>query len=104
HSFEAVVFSYVLHHAQDVGSIFSEVRRVLREDGLVIIYEDIPATSWDRFICGIHNQRWRGRTGECTFRNEAEWRKIFAAAGFEIVQQQTLSRWRNLAHPVLREL
>ena len=104
HSFEAVLFCYVLHHAQDVAAIFRELNRVLRADGLVVVYEDIPATWWDCFICGIHNRQWRGRTGECTFRSENEWRKTFQAAGFEIIQQRTLSRWRNFAHPVSRRL
>lgn len=101
-SFEAVLFCYVLHHAQDVSALLSEVRRLLRDDGVVVVYEDIPATRWDRFICGIHNRKWRGRTGECTFRSETEWRERFEAAGFELVQQRTLSRWRNLVHPVQR--
>jgi SAM-dependent methyltransferase len=103
HSFEAALFCYVLHHAQDIDTIFGELRRVLRDDGLVVVYEDIPATAWDRFVCGIHNRQWRGRTGECTFRNQDEWRKTFQVAGFEIIQQRTLSRWRNLAHPVRRQ-
>ncbi len=103
HSFEAVLFCYVLHHAQDVDAIFSEVRRVLRPDGLVIVYEDIPATSWDGLICGVHNRQWRRRTGQCTFRSEAEWRETFQEAGFEIVQARSLSRWRNFAHPVRRQ-
>jgi ubiquinone/menaquinone biosynthesis C-methylase UbiE len=102
HSFEAVLFCYVLHHAQDVGAILGELRRVLKDDGMVVVYEDIPETWWDRFFCGIHNRQWRGRTGECTFRGETEWREIFQAAGFEIVQERSLSRWRNLAHPVRR--
>ena len=102
-SFEAVLFCYVLHHAQDLDSILSEVKRVLRDDGLVVVYEDLPATWWDRFVCGIHNRQWQGRTGKCRFRNEDEWRKTFQTAGFEIVQQRALSRWRNLAHPVRRE-
>jgi len=103
-SFEAVLFCYVLHHAQDLNSILSELKRVLRDDGLVVVYEDLPATWWDRFVCGIHNRQWQGRTGKCTFRNEAEWRETFQAAGFEIIQERSLSRWRNLAHPVRREL
>jgi hypothetical protein len=75
---------------------------VLRADGLVVVYEDIPKTWWDRFVCGIHNRKWRRRTGKCIFRSEAEWRETFQAAGFEIVEERTLSRWRNLAHPVRR--
>ncbi|HEX3280070.1 MAG TPA: class I SAM-dependent methyltransferase [Pyrinomonadaceae bacterium] len=101
-SFEAVLFCYVLHHAQDVATILSELKRVLRDDGLVVIYEDIPATWWDRLFCEIHNRQWRGRTGKCTFRGDANWREMFEAAGFEIVQERSLSRWRNLAHPVQR--
>ena len=103
-SFEVVLFCYVLHHAQDVAAIFSELGRVLRADGLVVVYEDIPATWWDRLICDIHNRQWRHRTGECAFRSEGEWRETFQAAGFEVLQQRTLSRWRNLAHPVQRQL
>ncbi|HBB86912.1 MAG TPA: hypothetical protein DC047_04795 [Blastocatellia bacterium] len=103
-SFEAVLFCYVLHHAQDIDAILSELKRVLKADGLVVVYEDIPATGWDRFLCSVHNRQWRGRTGQCTFRGEAEWRDTFQAAGFEIVQQRSLSRWRNFAHPVRRQL
>lgn len=103
-SFETVLFCYVLHHAQDLNAILNEVRRVLRDHGSVVVYEDIPATWWDRLICGIHNRKWRRRTGQCTFKTESEWRKTLAAAGFEIMQARTLSRWRNLAHPVSRRL
>lgn len=102
-SFEAVLFCYVLHHAQEVETILKELKRVLKDDGLVVVYEDNPATWWDRFLCGVHNRQWRGRTGECTFRAEAEWRETFQAAGFEIMQQRLLSRWRNFAHPVQRQ-
>ena len=102
-TFEAALFCYVLHHAQDIDTIFGELRLVLRSDGLVVVYEDIPATVWDRFVCGIHNLQWRGRTGECTFRDENGWRKAFQAAGFEVIQERQLSRWRNLAHPVRRQ-
>lgn len=103
HSFVAIRFCYVLHHTQDLNAIFSEVKRVLRDDGLVVVYEDIPATWCDRILCSVHNRQWRGRTGECTFRTEAEWLATFQAAGFEIIQQRTLSRWRNFAHPVRRK-
>jgi SAM-dependent methyltransferase len=102
-SFEAVLFCYVLHHAQDVTAILRELKRVLKDDGSVVVYEDLPATWWDRLLCDVHNRQWRGRTGECTFRGEAEWRDTFQAAGFEIVQERALSRWRNLAHPVRRK-
>jgi SAM-dependent methyltransferase len=102
-SFDAVLLCYVLHHAQEVPVVLDEVRRVLREGGLAIIYEDIPARLWDKGVCWIHNQQWRGRTGPCTFRSDDQWRAVFDSMGFEIVNARSLSRWRNLTHPVSRK-
>ena len=103
-SFDCVLLCYVLHHAQQLNALLSELRRVLTKGGLVVVYEDMPQRWWDRLVCGIHNRKWRGRTGPCTFRVEAEWRSVFEVAGFEIVKERELSRWRNLAHPVARRL
>jgi ubiquinone/menaquinone biosynthesis C-methylase UbiE len=102
-SFDAVLLCYVLHHAQDVTVVLKEVRRVLRTGALAVIYEDIPLTFWDKGVCWIHNQQWRKRTGPCIFRREAEWRALFNSMGFEIVNARSLSRWRNLTHPVSRK-
>jgi SAM-dependent methyltransferase len=101
-SFDAVLLCYVLHHAQDVGVVVSEMRRALRQGGRAVIYEDIPQTLMDRAVCWIHNLQWRHRTGPCTFRREPEWRALFESCGFEIVAERNLSRWRNLTHPVCR--
>ena len=101
-SLDAVLFCYVLHHAQDISTILSEVRRVLRTGGRVAVYEDIPETWWDRIVCSIHNRKWRGRTGPCHFQTEDGWRRLFESEGFEVIRTRSLSRWRNLAHPVSR--
>lgn len=101
-SFDAVLLCYVLHHAQDARLVLNEVNRVLRDGGLAIIYEDIPSIWWDRAVCWTHDRQWRGRTGPCTFRVAHDWRQTFNLAGFEIVKERPLSRWRNLAHPVSR--
>lgn len=101
-SFDAVLLCYVLHHAQEVSVVLDEVHRVLREGGLAIIYEDLPARLWDKGVCWIHNQQWRGRTGPCTFRSDDQWRTLFTSMEFEMVNARSLSRWRNLTHPVSR--
>lgn len=101
-SLDAVLFCYVLHHAQDLSTLLSEVRRVLRAGGQVAVYEDIPESWWDRIVCSIHDRKWRGRTGPCSFQTEDGWRRLFESAGFEVVNTRSLSRWRNLAHPVSR--
>lgn len=101
-SLDAVLFCYVLHHAQDIELLLSEVRRVLCEGGQVIVYEDNPEKWWDRIVCSLHDRQWRGRSGPCIFNTEAGWRTVFEAAGFEITRSRSLSRGRNLAHPVSR--
>jgi SAM-dependent methyltransferase len=103
-SFDVALRCYVLHHAQDVSVVLTEVRRVLRDGGLAVIYEDIPETWWDKGVCWIHNQQWRGRTGPCKFRLASEWEALFNSFGYELVSERTLSRARNLTHPVSRRL
>ncbi|HWS89939.1 MAG TPA: class I SAM-dependent methyltransferase [Pyrinomonadaceae bacterium] len=103
-AFDAVLLCYVLHHTQDQLAFMREVRRVLRDGGLAIVYEDIPEAAWDAAACRAHDRAWRSRTGPCTFRLWEEWRRVFNSAGFEVVSVRRLSRWRNLTHPVRRGL
>ena len=103
-SFDAVLLCYVLHHAQDQPAFLREVRRVLRDGGLVVVYEDIPEAALDAAACRAHDRAWRSRTGPCTFRLWEEWRRVFASSGFEVLSVRRLSRWRNLTHPVRRGL
>ncbi|MFN2579337.1 MAG: class I SAM-dependent methyltransferase [Pyrinomonadaceae bacterium] len=102
-SVDVVLLCYVLHHAQDVRVILKEAGRVLRANGLALVYEDIPQTWWDKGVCWVHNRQWKQRTGSCTFRQESEWGTLFKAFGFEIVSERSLSRWRNCTHPVRRK-
>lgn len=101
-AYDGVVLAYVLHHAQDTRAMLKEIKRVLRPGGLAVIYEDIPDTLWDRFVCWTHDLKWRTRTGACTFHDEGEWRSIFEGAGFEVTHERQLARMRNLTHPVCR--
>ena len=101
-SVDTVLLCYVLHHVQDVSVLLADVKRVLRPNGLAVIYEDIPKTPWDRFICWTHNLQWQRRAGVCTFRKESEWRSLFESSAFEVVQTRQLARLRNLTHPVCR--
>lgn len=101
-SADAALLCYVLHHVINVSALLREVKRILRPNGLVVIYEDIPRTLWDRFVCWTHDVKWRRRTGVCTFRDEVAWPHVFDDAGFEIIRERQLSRLRNLTHPVCR--
>ena len=101
-SVDAVLLCYVLHHAQDLSVVLNELRRVLSPGGRAVVYEDIPSAWWDRVVCWMHNLKWRKRTGPCTFHSSDEWGAVFRSAGFEVITERPLSRWRNFAHPVQR--
>jgi hypothetical protein len=99
-----VLLCYVLHHAQDARLVLDEASRALRQGGLAVVYEDIPRDKLDRAICWFHNRQWQRKTGPCTFLTEQCWRESFVDAGFQVVSERSLSRWRNFAHPVSRRL
>ena len=102
-SFNAVLLCYVLHHAQDARLVLNEVSRILTDNGLAVIYEDIPGGWWDRVVCWVHNRQWHKRTGPCTFRMGDDWQLVFHSVGFDVIKEKQLSRWRNLFHPVSRK-
>jgi SAM-dependent methyltransferase len=102
--FDAVLFCYVLHHAGDARALLEEARRVLPPGGRVVIYEDLPLTWFDRFLCRRHERAWMSRSGPCTFLREGEWIELFASVGFRVVSSRRLSRLRDPSHPVARAL
>jgi ubiquinone/menaquinone biosynthesis C-methylase UbiE len=100
-SFDAVIFSFVLHHARNIAGLLAEARRVLRPDGCIVIYEDIPERWHDRALCLWHDRQWRSRTGPCTFLCFDNWIDLFESLGLSVAQRWRLSRLRNPIHPVL---
>ncbi|HKP61514.1 MAG TPA: class I SAM-dependent methyltransferase [Polyangiales bacterium] len=100
-SFDAVIFSFVLHHAPNIAGLLAEARRVLRPDGRIVIYEDIPERWHDRALCLWHEQQWSSRTGPCTFLRVDNWVDLFESLGLRVTQRFQLSRLRNPIHPVL---
>ena len=99
--FDAVIFSFVLHHSQSIASLLREARRILRPSGRIVVFEDIPERWHDRVLCLWHEQRWRARTGPCTFLRSESWLDLFEALGLRVTQHSRLSRLRNPIHPVL---
>jgi len=102
-AFDVVLLCYVLHHAQEARLVLDEVSRVLTSPGTVVVYEDIPATTWDRIVCSIHSRSWERKTGSCTFHSQYSWRRMSERSGFDVKVERQLSRWRNIGHPVTHQ-
>ncbi len=101
-SFDAAICTFVLHHSQDAPSLLKEMHRLVRPGGALVVYEDLPTTSWDRLVCRLHDRRWRSRTGPCHFRAAREWAALCTDTGFALRSHTTLSRFRDFTHPVQR--
>lgn len=101
-SFDAAICTFVLHHSQDAPGLLREMHRVVRPGGTLILYEDLPTTSWDRLFCRLHDRRWRARTGPCHFRSAHEWTSLCTDTGFAPRSQTVISRFRDFTHPVQR--
>jgi ubiquinone/menaquinone biosynthesis C-methylase UbiE len=99
-AFDAVVFSFVLHHSQHMARLLCEARRVLRAGGRIVVYEDIPERWHDRALCVWHERRWIARTGPCTFLRVDAWVDLFEALELHVLECCALPRLRNLIHPV----
>jgi SAM-dependent methyltransferase len=99
--FDAVLFSFVLHHSQNIAGLLAEARRVLHANGRIVVYEDIPESWHDRVLCSWHDYKWRARTGPCTFLRVDSWIDLFQALGLRVAKRWSLSRSRNPVHPVL---
>jgi SAM-dependent methyltransferase len=80
---------YVLHHAVDDQPLLDEARRVLRDDGCLLIAEDSVDGLWNRVLTvGFHIWLWLVTRMSCDgrFRTTGEWRKRLHATGFEVVE------------------
>lgn len=102
--FDAVLLSFVLHHAPNIAGLLVEARRVLRASGRILVFEDIPERWHDRLLCQFHDYRWRSRTGPCTFLGVRTWGDLFESLGFRVTLGRALPRLRNPLHPVLGQL
>ncbi len=58
-SCDVLLFLYVLHHAADDQPLLDEARRVLRDDGCLLIAEDSVDGVWNRVLTvGFHVWLW----------------------------------------------
>lgn len=111
-SYDVILFLYVLHHAADDQPLLDEARRVLRDDGCLLIAEDSVDGLWNRILTvGFHIWLWLVTRMGCDgkFRTTDQWHRRFHAAGFEVAEKIVLGHhlgrflWPNNILFVLRK-
>jgi ubiquinone/menaquinone biosynthesis C-methylase UbiE len=87
-SFEQVVTRLSLHHFAEAGAVLSEVRRVLRKKGLLVVADVLSSEIPEESV--LHNalEQLRDPTHVRMF-SRSELLKVIDAAGFEILQEDS---------------
>jgi SAM-dependent methyltransferase len=88
-SVDCVLLAFVLHHVKHFRALMKEVRRVTKR--YVVLAEDMPASSWERFFTGLHSGSDWGSCEEC-FLTHDEWLAAWRAEGFRVRSDIPLPR------------
>jgi SAM-dependent methyltransferase len=99
-SFDTVLISYVLHHAEDPNALLMEAKRVCRDK--IVIFEDLPEGFISGIICKIHGiffDKIFGNPSKTSFKKEEDWRRIFNELELNIIFKK-----RRHNFPVKKEL
>lgn len=90
-SVDSVLLAYVMCTVTDVDAALSEVRRVLRPDGVVCVMEHVRAAegTWLRTSQRLVRPWWSRLTGGC--HADRDTRSALAAAGFDVTQLRDIT-------------
>ena len=105
--FDVTICNYVLHHIPHYTNILKELQRVTKR--LLIITEDTPVYSFDKFLCSIHAHSEWGKCNKC-FLSTKEWVQLFKRMNIGIEKQHNISRFNfpfavyPIIYPVPRTL
>jgi len=90
-TFDTVLLVFVLHHSDNILNLLQEAKRVLRQQGSIIIFEDIYG-NWAQHLIALVmdfflNLPYRVKT-PFTFKRESEWIMIFKQLDLEIKHKE----------------
>ena len=102
--FDAVLISFVLHHAKNPLSLLKEAKRVGK---ILILFEDVPENFLQKVFCWIHFLSWNlffGKTEKFFFLNTKEWREIFKNLSLELAVEKEIKFKYHFLHPVKKKM
>lgn len=102
HSFDTVLISYVLHHAEDPSQLLEEAKRVSKNK--IIIYEDLKEKGLAGLGCWLHKTTYKIsvplQKNPMGFHNEKEWEELFNQIGLKIIFKKNLETKLAWLYPV----
>ncbi len=103
-TFSVVLSCFVLHHSQNPEKLINEMTRVSKS--IVLIFEDIPITIFDRLLLKLHNlySIIKYKSGKLEFHNIEQWEKIFKQNRLRLYRIIKIQKSRQLWNPVSRRL
>jgi acyl transferase domain-containing protein/acyl carrier protein/short-subunit dehydrogenase/ubiquinone/menaquinone biosynthesis C-methylase UbiE len=85
-TFDTVIAANVLHATADLGRVLTELRRLLRPDGLLVVTELIAAQDYGTLVFGLTEGWWKSadasRIAHSPVIDAAGWERRLAQAGF----------------------
>jgi len=87
--FDVVICSFVLHHIPHYKYTLTELRRITKK--YILIYEDTPNNSIDRYFTKLHSRSDWGKCEGC-FKSTSEWIN-FLKYDFKIINIEEISRF-----------
>jgi ubiquinone/menaquinone biosynthesis C-methylase UbiE len=86
-SFDVVLISYVLHHAESPMELLKEAKRVSRDK--IIVYEDLDEPGIAKFTCWLHKLTYKisapFQGNSIEFYDEEGWEKLFNQIGMKTI-------------------
>lgn len=83
-SFDIVFGSAVLHHSKNLKTVFTEIRRVLRPGGRLVLINEAARGVWER-IHPVYKQMEEKGFGDTAY-NLLEWKKGAQESGFKKIK------------------
>ncbi len=107
-SFDATVALTVMHHTDDPEYYLSELKRVTRPNGSIILFEEMYINSFDKFIISSHdwilNKLKEGVPVPLNFRSHRHYLEEFQKQGLEILHQDGIRAFLTGMHLYIYQL
>ncbi|KAE8413499.1 hypothetical protein BDV36DRAFT_304027 [Aspergillus pseudocaelatus] len=91
--YDLIIAVNALHETKNVQASLTNLRKLLRPDGRLLLQELCPSSRWVQYVLGVLPTSWSGpvdRPIEAAYLRKEEWEKELSAAGFGDIEAVAL--------------